>query len=58
MPSLLDNANCSKEVMALDRNIAASSTPVQTPNCTPVSMQEQMETAVQQEMKYCYFIFI
>ncbi|XP_050176453.1 serine/threonine-protein kinase PLK4 isoform X2 [Myiozetetes cayanensis] len=35
-PSLLDNTNCPKEVVALDRNKATSSTPVQTPNCTPV----------------------
>uniref|UniRef100_A0A663MBW8 Serine/threonine-protein kinase SAK n=1 Tax=Athene cunicularia TaxID=194338 RepID=A0A663MBW8_ATHCN len=41
-PPLLDNTNCSKEVMLLDRNTAASSAPVQTPNCTPsVSTQKQ-----------------
>uniref|UniRef100_A0A803XRG0 Serine/threonine-protein kinase PLK4 n=1 Tax=Meleagris gallopavo TaxID=9103 RepID=A0A803XRG0_MELGA len=38
---LLDNTNCSKEVTALDRNTAASSTPVQTPNCTPVVSYEK-----------------
>ncbi|NXH20459.1 PLK4 kinase, partial [Bucco capensis] len=31
-PPLPQNMNCSKEVVVLDRNIAA---PVQTPNCTP-----------------------
>ncbi|NXQ39988.1 PLK4 kinase, partial [Catharus fuscescens] len=35
-PPLLDKTNYSKEVVALDRNKAASSTPVQTPNCAPV----------------------
>ena len=54
-PPLLDNTNCSKEVMALDVNIAAGSTPVQTPNCAPsVSTQEHtVETTLQQEFKYC-----
>jgi len=44
--------------MALDRNTAASSTPVQTPNCPPsVSTQEHtVETTLQQELKYCGFI--
>ncbi|XP_065592473.1 serine/threonine-protein kinase PLK4 isoform X2 [Cyrtonyx montezumae] len=36
LPLLLDSTNCSTEVKALDRNRAASSTPVQTPNCAPV----------------------
>ncbi|XP_027514638.1 serine/threonine-protein kinase PLK4 [Corapipo altera] len=35
-PPLLDNINCSREAVALDRNKATSSTPVQTPNCSPV----------------------
>ncbi|KAM4672006.1 serine/threonine-protein kinase PLK4 isoform 2-T2 [Amazona ochrocephala] len=34
-PPLLDNINCVKEVVALDGNTAAGSTPVQSPNCTP-----------------------
>ncbi|XP_064366748.1 serine/threonine-protein kinase PLK4 isoform X1 [Dromaius novaehollandiae] len=40
-PPSLDDANCTKEVMALDGNIAASSTPVQTPNITPVVSYEK-----------------
>ncbi|XP_054680721.1 serine/threonine-protein kinase PLK4 isoform X2 [Grus americana] len=43
-PPLLDNTNCSKEVMALDRNLAASSTPVQTPNCTPSVVSYEKST--------------
>ncbi|NWY90922.1 PLK4 kinase, partial [Loxia curvirostra] len=35
-PPLLDKTNYSKEVVALDRNQTASSTPVQTANCAPV----------------------
>uniref|UniRef100_A0A8C2T8M4 Serine/threonine-protein kinase PLK4 n=1 Tax=Coturnix japonica TaxID=93934 RepID=A0A8C2T8M4_COTJA len=35
LPLMLDKNNCSKEVMALDRNTVASSTPVPTANCTP-----------------------
>ncbi|NXP28121.1 PLK4 kinase, partial [Scytalopus superciliaris] len=37
---LLDNTNCSKEVVALDRNKGASSTPVQTSNCPVVSYEK------------------
>uniref|UniRef100_A0A8D0FMG4 Serine/threonine-protein kinase SAK n=1 Tax=Strix occidentalis caurina TaxID=311401 RepID=A0A8D0FMG4_STROC len=45
-PPLLDNTNCSKEVMVLDINTAASSAPLQTPNSTPsVSTQEQTAEA-------------
>ncbi|OXB54463.1 hypothetical protein ASZ78_016502 [Callipepla squamata] len=41
LPLLLDSTKCSKEVMALDRTTAASSTPVQTLNCTPVVSYEK-----------------
>ncbi|XP_023773824.1 serine/threonine-protein kinase PLK4-like isoform X2 [Cyanistes caeruleus] len=40
-PPLLDKTNYPKEVVALDRNKAASSTPVQTPNCAPVVSYEK-----------------
>ncbi|KAM8808163.1 serine/threonine-protein kinase PLK4 [Eudromia elegans] len=40
-PLSLDAASCTKEVMALDGNTAASSNPVQTPNITPVASYEK-----------------
>ncbi|KAJ7423851.1 polo like kinase 4 [Willisornis vidua] len=39
-PPLLDSRNCSKEFVALDRNKAASSIPVETPNCPVVSYEK------------------
>ncbi|XP_071411667.1 serine/threonine-protein kinase PLK4 isoform X1 [Pithys albifrons albifrons] len=39
-PPLLDSRNCSKEDVALDRNKADSSTPVETPNCPVVSYEK------------------
>ncbi|NXJ06115.1 PLK4 kinase, partial [Odontophorus gujanensis] len=41
LPLLSDSTNRSKEFKALDSNRAASSTPVQTPNCTPVVSYEK-----------------
>ncbi|NWR68833.1 PLK4 kinase, partial [Centropus unirufus] len=40
-PPLLDNTNCPKEVPVLDRNVAASPTPVPAPSCPfPVATYE------------------
>ncbi|NXN95580.1 PLK4 kinase, partial [Rhinopomastus cyanomelas] len=39
---LLENVNCSKEILALDQKIAAaSSAPAQTPNCAPPVLLEK-----------------
>ncbi|NXR13293.1 PLK4 kinase, partial [Semnornis frantzii] len=45
-PPLLDNVNCTKEVMPLDRNTATSSAPVQTPNCAPSVVSYESSTFI------------